>query len=201
MEATTPELIGGHVVLDFANTIAWRLDERRTVDRVSGPAELLTWAGASGLLDADRARALLRVAEADPDGAAHTLRAARRLRTALLHLLDAAVDGLPPRREDLAVVRRCLRDAWDRAEFAAALPLRPELDVTAPDDVVRALALEAAELLSGPLANLRRCRGPGCGWFFLDRSRSHTRQWCRTGDCGNRERVRRHYARSRDTRH
>ncbi|MFJ2262942.1 CGNR zinc finger domain-containing protein [Streptomyces sp. NPDC087844] len=65
---------------------------------------------------------------------------------------------------------------------------------------VRLLALEATELLAGPLAQLRRCQGPGCGWFFLDRSRSHTRQWCRSGDCGNRERVRRHYERSRGSR-
>ncbi|MEU9187534.1 CGNR zinc finger domain-containing protein [Streptomyces sp. NPDC048484] len=200
MEATSSALIGGHVVLDFANTIAWRLDERRTVDRVSDPAALLTWAGVSGLLDAGRTGTLLRVAEDDPDSAAHTLRAARRLRAALLRLLDAAVDGRPPRREDLTVVHRCFLDAWHRAEFASALPLRPELDVTVPDDVVRALALEAAKLLSEPLTNLRRCQGPGCGWFFLDRSRSHTRQWCRTGDCGNRERVRRHYARSRGSR-
>ncbi|WP_328492185.1 CGNR zinc finger domain-containing protein [Streptomyces sp. NBC_00414] len=200
MEVTASALIGGHVVLDFANTIAWRLDERRTVDRVSDPAALLAWTGAAGLLDADRVESLLAVTEDDPDSAADMLRAARRLRAALHHLLDSAVDGRPPRREDLTEVRRRFLDAWHRAEFASALPLRPASDVTVPEDVVRLLALEAAELLSGPLANLRRCQGPGCGWFFLDRSRSHTRQWCRTGDCGNRERVRRHYERSRGTR-
>ncbi|WP_159074158.1 CGNR zinc finger domain-containing protein [Streptomyces dioscori] len=197
METTASTLIGGHVVLDFANTIAWRLDERRTADRVADPAALLTWAGASGLLSAGRTDALLAAAAEDPDSAADALRAARRLRTALHRLLDSSVDGRPPRREDLAVLRGFFLDAWRRAEFASALPLRPELDVTAPMDAVRLLALEATELLSGPPARLRRCQGPGCGWFFLDRSRSHTRQWCRTGDCGNRERVRRHYERSR----
>ncbi|MFD6291459.1 CGNR zinc finger domain-containing protein [Streptomyces sp. NPDC060205] len=197
METTASALIGGHVVLDFANTIAWRLDERRTADRVSDPATLLTWAGTSGLLSADRVDALLAVAAHDPDCAADALRAAGRLRTALHRLLDSAVDGRPPRREDLAVLRGFFLDAWQRAEFTPALPLRPALDVTAPMDAVRLLALEAAELLSGSLVRLRRCQGPGCGWFFLDRSRSHTRQWCRTGDCGNRERVRRHYERSR----
>ncbi|MFE1796739.1 CGNR zinc finger domain-containing protein [Streptomyces sp. NPDC059517] len=200
METTASALIGGHVVLDFANTIAWRLDERRTADRVSDPAALLTWAGASGLLSADRVDALLAAAAEDPDSAADALRAARRLRTALHRLLDSAVDDRPPRREDLAVVRGFFLDAWQRAEFASALPLRPELDVTGPMDAVRLLALEATELLSGPPAPLRRCQGPGCGWFFLDRSRSHTRQWCRSGDCGNRERVRRHYERSRGSR-
>ncbi|MEU6025567.1 CGNR zinc finger domain-containing protein [Streptomyces tauricus] len=200
METTASALIGGHVVLDFANTIAWRLDERRMADRVSDPAALLAWAGTSGLLPAGRVDALLAVAAAEPDSAADALRSARRLRTALHGLLDAAVDGGPPRREDLTVVHGLFLDAWHRAEFASALPLRPELTARVPADAVRLLALEAAELLAGPLAALRRCQGPGCGWFFLDRSRSHTRQWCRTGDCGNRERVRRHYERSRGAR-
>ncbi len=197
METTASALIGGHVVLDFANTVAWRLDERRSADRVPDAVALLTWTGASGLLSADRVDALLAVAADDRDGAADALRAARLLRAALHHLLDSAVDGRPPGREHLGVVRGFFLDAWRRAEFAPVLPLRPELDVTVPTDAVRLLALEAAELLSGPLARLRRCQGPGCGWFFLDRSRSHTRQWCRSGDCGNRERVRRHYERSR----
>ncbi|MFH8463020.1 CGNR zinc finger domain-containing protein [Streptomyces sp. NPDC017991] len=200
METTASALIGGHVVLDFANTIAWRLDERRTADRLPDPAALLAWTGASGLLSADRVDTLLAVAADDPESAADALWAARRLRTALHRLLDSAVDGRPPRREDLAEVRGFFLDAWQRAEFAPALPLRPELDVTAPTDAVRLLTLEATELLSGPLVQLRRCQGPGCGWFFLDRSRSHTRQWCRSGDCGNRERVRRHYERSRGSR-
>jgi len=93
-----------------------------------GPAALLTWSGVSGLLDADRVEALLRVAGADPDSAARTVRTARRLRGALLHLLDAAVDGEAPTREDLTVVHRCLLDAWRRTRFAPVLPLRPELD-------------------------------------------------------------------------
>lgn len=197
---TAPVLVGGHVVLDFANTVAWRLDERRAADRVPDTAALLAWSGASGLLTAERAEALARAAGDDPDSAARTLRAARRLRTALSGLLDAAVEERPPRSEDLAAVRRAFLGAWRRTEFAPALPLRPEPAVTAPDDVVGALALEAVGLLSGPPTDLRRCQGPGCGWFFLDRSRSRTRRWCRAGDCGNRERVRRHYARSRGVR-
>ncbi|MEU9984072.1 CGNR zinc finger domain-containing protein [Streptomyces sp. NPDC050856] len=199
MEETAPALIGGHVVLDFANTVAWRLDERRAADRMTGPGALLAWAGRSGLLEADRVGVLLRAADEDPATAAHALDAARRLRTALHRLLDSAVDGLSPRPEDLAVVRRGFLDAWHRAGCAPDLPLRPELVAAAPGDVVHLLALGTAELLSAPLTGLRRCQGAGCGWFFLDRSRSHTRRWCRTDDCGNRERVRRHYARSRAT--
>jgi CGNR zinc finger len=63
------------------------------------------------------------------------------------------------------------------------------------------LALQVLDLLQSPhlhLHLLRRCHGPGCGWLFLDRTRSHTRRWCSSSDCGNRARARRHYARHRD---
>jgi predicted RNA-binding Zn ribbon-like protein len=50
-------------------------------------------------------------------------------------------------------------------------------------------------LQSSQLHLIRTCQGPGCGWMFLDRTRSHTRRWCSSGDCGNRDRARRHYAR------
>ncbi|MGH3319645.1 MAG: CGNR zinc finger domain-containing protein [Streptosporangiaceae bacterium] len=52
-------------------------------------------------------------------------------------------------------------------------------------------------LQSSDLAALRRCQNSACGWLFLDRSRSHTRRWCSSADCGNRERVRRHASRHR----
>ncbi|MER8265415.1 CGNR zinc finger domain-containing protein [Streptomyces griseus] len=56
----------------------------------------------------------------------------------------------------------------------------------------------AEELLGGDgLGRIRRCAGPGCGWFFVDRSRSGSRRWCSSRDCGNRDRARRHYARTR----
>ncbi|MFD9792685.1 CGNR zinc finger domain-containing protein [Streptomyces sp. NPDC059070] len=30
----------------------------------------------------------------------------------------------------------------------------------------------------------------------MDRTRGGTRRWCSSGDCGNRDRARRHYART-----
>ncbi|MER7663745.1 MULTISPECIES: CGNR zinc finger domain-containing protein [unclassified Streptomyces] len=34
-----------------------------------------------------------------------------------------------------------------------------------------------------------RCAGPGCGRFFLDRTRAGTRRWSSSGDCGNSDRA------------
>lgn len=38
---------------------------------------------------------------------------------------------------------------------------------------------------------LHRCANPACRLLFDDSSRSHTRRWCDTAGCGNRDRVRR----------
>ena len=51
-------------------------------------------------------------------------------------------------------------------------------------------------LTSEQIDRIARCRDDrGCGWLFLDRSRSKARQWCSMADCGNRAKARRHYRR------
>lgn len=191
VDADEVPLVGGHVALDFANTTAWRLDEQRFVDRIPDPAALIRWAVAAGVLDAER------VVQDDPASATRAVQAAHRLRTALQSVLDRQVDGGRQAPEDLEIVRRAWLEAARRAPAAPALPLRLDLAPDSPADVVRLLAIATADLLSGPLDVLRRCDGPGCGWFFLDHSRNRSRRWCRTEDCGNRARARRHYARVR----
>jgi predicted RNA-binding Zn ribbon-like protein len=55
----------------------------------------------------------------------------------------------------------------------------------------------AALLLSDEPTWLKQCPGERCGWLFTDRSRSHSRRWCDSTMCGNRDRARRHYQRTR----
>jgi predicted RNA-binding Zn ribbon-like protein len=57
----------------------------------------------------------------------------------------------------------------------------------------------AADLLTtdDDLRRVRECGGAECRWLFMDTSKNRTRQWCSMRSCGNREKARRHYARSR----
>ncbi|MFE9458633.1 CGNR zinc finger domain-containing protein [Streptomyces californicus] len=191
-------LVGGHPVLDFANTVAWRLDPTRTVDRVRGAEAWARWAVAAGLFTADGAEALLRAEAADPDRPHAASAALIDLRAVLWPVLDAAVDDQVPPAAEWEALRRHMLRAREDAVLPPAFPLRWQPGTNRLDDLRHALALRAEDLLSGDgLGRVRRCAGPGCGWFFLDRSRSGTRRWCSSQDCGNRDRARRHYSRTR----
>ncbi len=48
-------------------------------------------------------------------------------------------------------------------------------------------------------ARVGSCRAEGCGWFFVDESPNHSRMWCSSDVCGNRERARRAYDKRRST--
>ncbi|MEU2159926.1 CGNR zinc finger domain-containing protein [Streptomyces sp. NPDC019208] len=106
-------------------------------------------------------------------------------------LLDAAAHGHPPAEEDLRSFHRLSLDAARHTPYALSLPLSRRRAPSTFGNLLDQLTL-AAEVLG-----VRLCQGPGCGRLFLDRSRSHSRRWCSSGDCGNRDRARRHYARTR----
>nr|WP_315835646.1 CGNR zinc finger domain-containing protein [Bradyrhizobium prioritasuperba] len=57
-----------------------------------------------------------------------------------------------------------------------------------------------ALLSSKDAARLGCCQAQGCGWFFVDESPNHSRAWCSSEVCGNRERARRAYSKRRPVR-
>ncbi len=70
------------------------------------------------------------------------------------------------------------------------------LEIHEPNDLPRKLAVLSLQfLISDDVRLVNTCQDPECGWVFLDRSRNHTRRWCSSSDCGNRNRVRRYNAR------
>jgi predicted RNA-binding Zn ribbon-like protein len=193
--------IGGHVALDFANTVDWR--DRGPLDHLVDYLALVMWAAAAGVVTSPEADALVRRAAAGPAEASAVLRSALDLREAAHRLCRAAAAGRAGEAPDLAVLNRLLQ----------RYPLRGEIVVSgesyawrgaASDEAlalpVERLAAAAAELLlsAAELRRVRLCDGAGCGWLFLDTSPNRRRRWCSMESCGNRAKARRHHAKIRD---
>jgi predicted RNA-binding Zn ribbon-like protein len=192
------EFVGGRLCLDFANTVDWRA-RAEPEELLPGYEDLVAWSVRAGALSATEAQRLSWQAEERPRAASAAFARAVDLREAFYRVARAHATGSTPRDEDLASVARAYAAAVEHARLAGG---GARYDWTfSSADLDRPwwpVALSAVELLrSRELARVRECGGRGCGWLFLDESRSRTRRWCSAAGCGNRERVRRYYARSR----
>lgn len=190
------DFVGGHVALDFTNTVGGFLRER--VEQVETYADLLAWVRTAEVVDDAEAAALAGLADADPDGAMAALEAARAQREALHRWLAAAASGVPGDDADRSRVADDVVAAH-RAARLAADPTNGPAWLTTVDDAglalpARRLALATAALLAGE--ERRRVGLCGrCSWLFLDPSPSRRRRWCSMATCGNRAKAARHHAR------
>jgi predicted RNA-binding Zn ribbon-like protein len=196
-EAGGLDLRGGHPAVDLVNTVSWRGDPQRRTEYLSDYRDLVAWARHAGVLSPGEARELARQATADRDAATKALRQTLRLREALHRVWTGCgssrdADKIADAYRSALRARRLTIDgdagAWRDVALTARTPLYR-------------LAAESVTLLTAvPIARIKRCGDPACGWLFLDTSHRQNRRWCSTADCGNRARVRRFYERGRDGR-
>ncbi len=202
-EADSPvptfKLIAGWLCLDFTNNINY--DNETPNEQFTGYSDLVAWSRQIGAVTPEEAVRLQAAAVAHPDEAAAALARALALRDALHQVFAAVAAGRPLETIDLAGLNALLppllaparlgpagnRFAWEWASGQSDLerPLWP-------------VARSAADLLTAPeLQRVGECAGEGCGWLFLDTSRSGRRRWCDMKDCGNRAKARRFYYRKK----
>ena len=205
MAATAFDLIGGHLALDFVNTVDWRGDPVRRRDLLVTFEDLLGWAKAAKVLTADTLRAMSVAAQRDRARAVRSLRRARRLREVLARVLGAAGRDAPPAARDVGRLNVFLGAALKRRRLAIRRTAfvwnwaNEEGDTF--DSLLWPIVLAAAELLaSDHRTQIHECGGEGCGWLFLDTSRNQRRRWCTMQGCGNRAKARRFYERMREER-
>jgi predicted RNA-binding Zn ribbon-like protein len=193
------ESIGNHVTLDLVNTVAWRLDPDRTVDRLTDGASAVRWAHFAGVIDDRQAAAFSAEMTADPTLGDTVAKQVRGLRERLYRVLQPMALGDEPGIDDVDALRRSLVDARNDAQVATVMPLSWSTGLRKVRDLPVELGLSAWRLLEreDPL-RIRQCQDAACGWLFLDRSKNASRVWCSSADCGNRTRARRHYQRHSD---
>jgi predicted RNA-binding Zn ribbon-like protein len=179
---STMHLVGGRPCLDLVNTVSWRGDPTRFVDHLTSSEDCLVWCRRAGVVAEEESRDL---ADLDVRSPLLTLRSALTR-----HLVDAdppALERLQP-YVDNALRHSDLVQHGEHAEW--------EVTVLTGATPAHRVALDLLDQLTNPPGPLGRCADPACGWAYVDTSRGHRRRWCSSADCGNRERVRRHAARS-----
>ncbi len=200
MQTVTFDLTGGHLSLDFANT----LDDRASTsprEYLNSYDDLLAWSQQAQTVTDVEARQLREQAEKHPDKAAAVLRRAIVLREALFRILSAVAQGGSPQDEDLAILNAMLSEAM------CHLRIVPQTEgfqwnwskgTDHLDRVLWPVVRSSADLLtSDELNDTRVCASETCDWLFLDTSKNHSRRWCNMKSCGNRAKARRHYERTR----
>lgn len=180
-------IVGGHLALDLANTLAPRLPDG--ADYLRSPGALLEWADMTGLVktEADMAGLVRTEKEQVADawsatpGAAET---ALRDTLTLRALIDPVLAG-----RDLDALTWRWAQAMSRSTLEATdghharLRVGTDPALLIPDRLADAMV----DLVrNADLSRLHACPLPdgGCGFLFLDRSRNGSRRWCSMDDCG-----------------
>ena len=195
------DLSGGHLALDFVNSISRRDSPEKTVEHLNTPRDLISFARQTGLLSSSQAEALERNAESRSRAATQTLRNAIALREAAFRTLLSIAHKKAVAAEDVEPIDKAAIEALRHRHIVHAdggYEWRWNDDATL-GRILWPIAQSAAELLTSPeLKKVRECEARDCYWLFLDNSRNRTRRWCSMDACGNREKARRHYHRQRE---
>ena len=189
---------GGHLALDFANTVSHRPTAAR-LDRLAEYRDLACFGDEAGVYPPGIVDHLYAVAGAAPGRGKTALQNAIQLREAIFAIFKAIVERRAVPGNALAMLNAVVRAGGERARVAH-LSRRFQWEWMGMDSVLDSvlwpIARSAAELLtSGGLSRLRICASPDCDWLFLDQTKNRRRRWCDMKVCGNRVKARRHYAR------
>jgi len=200
MEAVQTLRAKDDLCLDFSNTVDWRNGERAE-DKLDSFKSLINWSIKEGVIGRQDASRLSKSAsERHLEGS--TLKRALELRETIYRIFSAVAHGRTPHESDLAALNGVLSAASVNTKVARkGDQFAWEWDMV-PDPQSRLLwpiAKSAGDLLtSGRLDRVRECANEeqGCGWVFMDRTKSRTKRWCSMDSCGNRAKVHAWYERN-----
>jgi len=192
----------GALCLDFANTVDWHASDHPN-DTLRGYGDLVEWSRRRGILNSSESKSLL-TAFGNQKGLGDDVMAeAAKLREAVYRLFSDKRRGRYAREEDLNTINAQLSKGMSMARLASeggSFRWGWKCDEHTPGMMLWSVARDAAELLTSErLGRVKACANEeeGCGWLFLDTSRSGNRVWCSMESCGNRAKFRAFYARQK----
>jgi predicted RNA-binding Zn ribbon-like protein len=198
------DLTGGQLALNFANTVSRRHDPNRRKEHLESYADIVSFAKQSGIISLKQAKELCDYAARHAGEVAHCFRKAIAVREVMYRVFSAIAQGKTAGAGDLDLLNDFAVEALQHRRLARCnegyrWEWRP--DGKKPlDRILWDVAQAAADLLpSQELRSVRFCEAPDCEWLFLDHSRNRSRRWCDMTSCGNRQKARRHYQRTRES--
>jgi predicted RNA-binding Zn ribbon-like protein len=209
-------LLGGHLALDFVNTVDNRGSEHQQ-ELIPDYPSLLAFVEQAGAITPEELRTVHRYFSYMSDHVGPILLETQCLREALFNALAAHIEGKTAARQDLAFISKCWRESaeqrilvpgpehsyewgWLAIERDRGSHLYPNRFLTEHEAIKVPLwrvAAAAGEFMTSKemMAKVRICASKTCNWLFLDTTKSHTRRWCEMRVCGNRDKARRFYQR------
>ncbi len=194
--ATVP---GVELGLDFSNTVDWRNGEKPE-DSLKTFESLVSWSVKKGTIPQDEASSIVRRAKEEHIEDA-SFRRAIQLRETIYRIFSSIAHDRHPDDRDVATLNRFLSDypvnssvVRTGQEYGWAVVAGSSAEAR----MLWPIAKSAADLLtSDQLGRVTECANEedGCGWVFLDKTRSGTKKWCSSTGCGNRAKVRAWYDR------
>ncbi len=174
--------IGNNLAADFVNTEV--ISQQGRKDLLNSPELLASWFDSAGC-----ARGI-KCSERD-------LVEARDLRAAIRRAFDRVVESKPLQTSDVDLLNRRSNELT-RVLSGSNNNYKLTFRLETASDVLALIAQTCSELLaSARLNSVRKCASEKCILYFVDTSKNQQRQWCSMEICGNREKVRKHYDKSK----
>jgi predicted RNA-binding Zn ribbon-like protein len=185
-----PLFLGSHPALDFLNTRPTPRGE--PVELIGDGASYAAWLEAAQLLPATPASALRRrFGPAALDEAAAQARDLREwARDWIARWRDApgAAYGAEARRLNRLMARATCHPEMVVTTDGCRVTERWRIE--SADALIAIVAAQLASLVATEQpALVKRCAGPGCTLWFVDRTKAHSRLFCSATVCGNRAKV------------
>jgi predicted RNA-binding Zn ribbon-like protein len=190
------KLLGGHLCLDFVNTLDWRGTDSPQ-EFLNTYDDLVSWSRHTGICSQLEAEKLYKMAEQSNAAAQKALTRALNLRETIYRLFAAGIASQNPLNDDLAKFNKNLSRSMKDSQIIPATD-GYAWDITGNrtslDWILNPVIRSAAEILvSDERKKIKACADSACGWLFIDVSRNRSRRWCDMQDCGNRAKASRFY--------
>jgi predicted RNA-binding Zn ribbon-like protein len=205
------QLIGGHPVLDFVNTLDNRFAKGGPKELLAHFGDLLRFLAQSGMLSAEQVDRIAR--SGTRASRLEALQLAWKVRENMASLLYKVVDdregapvggaarGLAP--VDLVELNLLIRVSTSLRHLVwvggpESRKMTWDWERLGPDLPLNKLVASMADLLTSESLNLvRKCGSPTCQWLFLQTGKARGRRWCDMRICGNRVKMKRYRSRGR----